>query len=485
MSVSLQLPECWKGAQPEEVDLTVVPCLGVDEVSPTEVRAGSRTLIVTPYFPAGSTGSGKICSGQYGQWQVLTGLGGQIHRGLYVGDSFKIEESTIDPPGISSEVDTNDCCSAGERCLAIRDRGRWYVTKMSGGSSSATATAVAVGLVLGGNVLPCVIRDDIKYVKPQARSTYPTGDAAEDEFGFKDSDYPVYRPYAYTLPTVDPSGAEQSQPIVNDWRRYDLDKNFKLGGKLPRLPDGLCYVRVERPYTIGSSAWDSNVDRAPARPTVGDQAPVKGVILGSGNLKVWFKHAAAEGLPENGGSWKLSDAIEDINVPMDLTKVQELNSYFTLSSGGAQLTLEGDPVGVYKLSFDAEGYLTAELIRITEMGTQPLNAEDAEGLGAFDLSIKAGVLASYNGSEELAASVAGDVLSSPLQDRAVIITCLNDSGRQGFYAGDIVLVDKTAIRFPDRYGEAAGNTAADTQYRTVYRIIGGSGTNARANITSY
>lgn len=473
---------CPEYEDPAPILVPEIQCVAVDEIKAAEAKPGSRTLLVTPY--GGSTGDEGICSGQYGQWQVLTGFGGQINRGLYAGDSFEKQEG-YSSPGVSSTVDCEDTVYKGTKCIAMRERGRWFVFCPKGSGGTVRGSSIAVGLVLGGNALPCSVHDEVERVLPTKRATYPSPDTTEDEFGYLDSEYPIYRPFAYTLPDVDPSGTAQSAPIINDWRKYDLPSTFLLGGKLPRLPDGLCYVRVERPYTIGSQRWDANVDSAPPRPASGDQVALKGLIA-SDALKLWFRHAASEGLTAGGGNWRLSDAVEALNFPADVTKTRDLNALFTFTKNSLPLESGGVPVGIRNLNFDATGYLTADFVKIPPSGSiTALSPSEVEELGSFQVTVAAGILGSYLLTEEVAASIASAALGvGPLEDRAVIIICLNDSGRQGFYAGDIVLVNQEAISFPDQYGFAPGNTEIDTQVRTVYRIIGGSGSNVRANLTS-
>ena len=150
-TISLTLPDCWP--LPHALvprDIPKLSCLGVDDIAANEVKPGGRVVMVTPYDPDNEGDARKICSGQYGQWQVLTGLGGQIHRGLYVGKSFQKSFQEIpanrEVPGISSTVDPSDCCVPGDKCIAIRDRGRWYISKL--GSSSASQQVIAI---IGGN----------------------------------------------------------------------------------------------------------------------------------------------------------------------------------------------------------------------------------------------------------------------------------------------------------------------------------------------
>jgi hypothetical protein len=482
--ICLTLPSCWPLQIPlVNRDVPEVACLGVDDLAASEIKPGGRTVLCTPY-------TNKICSGQYGQWQVLTGLGGQIHRGMFVGSSVQKEASAAMPPGISAEVDKGDCCEPGERCIAVRDRGRWYVTKLGGDGTATRGTGLAVGLILGGNALPSDPKETVTRVQPVKRATYPNPDTTTDEFGYLDEDYPSYRPFGYTLPPYDPSGAPQGRPIVNDWRKYDLLNTYKLGAKLPRIPDGLCYVRVERPYILGGKSWDANMDTPPPRPAAGEQKPVKALLDASSEFKFWFAYAGNEGLPAGGANWRISDVVASENFPADVAKVAALNARFQFTDiARAPLLSDGLPVGVISLAFSpSTGYMTGTLVKILPSGVPSvLLAPAIEALGSFQVTIGADMLGSYAGAEEKATSAASSILGcSPLQDSSVIVIAINDSSRQGFRAGDLVFMNDLAISMSDDYAKAPGNTAADTQRRSVFRIVGGSaGDSVRVNITSY
>lgn len=125
---------------PEGFEPFDIECLDVDDISPRDIKPGGRSVIVTPHV-------GRVCTGCYGQFQILNGLGGQIHRAMYVGDTVEFCDDGS-PSGICTECNESgsDCIEPGERGIAVRDRGRWYVTKLG------DTTEVKIYMTRGGNL---------------------------------------------------------------------------------------------------------------------------------------------------------------------------------------------------------------------------------------------------------------------------------------------------------------------------------------------
>lgn len=234
-TLQFSVPACWPLQRPFPTrEIPEITCLGVDDVSASEVKAGGRVVIVTPYDPDDEGDTRKICSGQYGQWQVLTGLGGQIHRGLFVGETFKKNNSTTWAPGVVSVVDTGDCCLPGERALAVRDRGRWYITKLGGGGASGPGNITA--LVIGGN------------------ASYADTEDLTLSAGYSDA-----RTLLYKLKPDGTYAAKRMPPPVSKWAAFAVPKTWDVDNQLPRLPHGLCYVQLERPHKFQGKSWEAGL----------------------------------------------------------------------------------------------------------------------------------------------------------------------------------------------------------------------------------
>lgn len=466
-TITFNLKGC-PGTTPAPISIPEIQCVAVDEVKAAEVRSGGRTVLVTPH---GDTG---ICSGQYGQWQVLTGFGGQINRGMYCGDSFTKEDG-FSSPGVSSTVDCEDTVEKGTKCLAIRDRGRWFVFCPKGSGSSSTGAAIAVGFVLGGNVqlssLPPA--DDIELKDPVLRAVYPVPDTTENEYGFLDSDYPQRRPFGYTLPELDLTGSALALPIVNDWRKYDLPAGYSIGDVLPRLPDGLCYVRVERPFVLsGGETWEAGNLGPPPRPSVGPQIYVK-AVLEDVTVKIWLRYAVDGGSPAGappGTTWELVS-------PAPATPA-DVRALFTVTSEGSSVAIGTYVLGAGAVSLDSNGFLTVTLYKFKDgFASIPVTTGELSGITTLTIAVVAGVVVStYQGQPVPAASLAvvtGDI-------REGVVVALNDVSRQGFRAGDLVHLIDVAIQYEDRYGLVSPD---GNQTRRVYRILSGS-SGVKRNITS-
>jgi hypothetical protein len=475
----------------DPLDPVLIECLDLQDLRPSDLKAGGRVLIVQIY-PKTAT----CCSGQYGSFQVLNGLGGQIHRALYLGSSASAFGTSglassggpeVDVPAVDVPVNCDDKITGDDRALAIRDRGRWYVTKLGAGSSGGGGgAAVAVGVVLGGNAIQKLLTATVPALTdPVLRATYPSPDTTENEYGFLDSDFPDRRVYAYSLPETDPAGNKLSVPIVNDWRKYLLPKSYTLGTKLPRIPDGLCYVRIERPYTLSDgTSWDANDVGPPARPGVGDQGPVK-AFLSDTTATVWFRHALDEGIPAgapSGAEWDIGVALAAAATP---TAVSAL---FDVTSASSPVVVDGWTIGIGGASINPDGSMTLTFYKFKDaFAPQVVDAADISSDNVSNLTVAVPAGALEVTLSPVAPAVVGEVVQSKAAslvvrdgvDRDVVAICLNDSGRQGFRAGDLVYVADVPIPMPDRYGMVSPD---GNQTHNVFRIMGGvSGT--KANIT--
>lgn len=134
------------------------PCVSDLEIDPSSIQTGGRAVVVVPYDE-------DVCSGSKGKFQVISGFGGQICDAIFLGNTvgrretatsglpnhriglFKDSEFTDDPDCLKRDPDVKGG-PKGDRGLAVRDRGQWYVVRLGGEPSSSVNTAVA----MGGNI---------------------------------------------------------------------------------------------------------------------------------------------------------------------------------------------------------------------------------------------------------------------------------------------------------------------------------------------
>lgn len=149
------LPDPPEGFQPFEPD-----CIDDEDIDQTKIASGGRSMIVVPYDT-------DVCSGQRGKFQALSGYGGQICDAIYLGNTVgrrsdpsileklpdhqigvcQDEEFTGEPDCLLKDPDV-DGGPKGDKGLAVRDKGQWYVVRLGGEPEEAVNTAI----VMGGNI---------------------------------------------------------------------------------------------------------------------------------------------------------------------------------------------------------------------------------------------------------------------------------------------------------------------------------------------
>lgn len=135
---------------------------------------------------------------------------------------------------------------------------------IAGGGSSSFALAS----IVGGNVPP-------NAYDPAADPL--NDDDTLDEQGYVyDTAYPVSRPLCMSTPLL-AEDRVRTLPRVKKWSKFGLPTTYTFGDPLPRMPDGICYLRLERPYTItyngSTSSWDAYLNGGVITSPVGN-APV-------------------------------------------------------------------------------------------------------------------------------------------------------------------------------------------------------------------
>ena len=259
------VPDCFEnppaGFTPFDVE-----CIPIQDFNPGDIVPGGRTLLVTPYVKGI-----RICSGQYGQFQVLQGLGGQINRALYLGESVGRVADSIYAHEVEVPVDCDDTMEGpteedggndGDRGLAIRDRGRWYVIKLAqgGGEFEGIRTFVEAW---GGQNNPYAGTDPDTYKVP------------------------AYRPFIFPrfysgISFENPADFRKLHALPNGFSWEDnqdtLDTTIDGGTTEYSLPYGLGWARLLSPTRIGKYAWDAQfTDHHYGFEEVPDTRPTLGV----------------------------------------------------------------------------------------------------------------------------------------------------------------------------------------------------------------
>lgn len=244
--ITFPVPSCFVPDPGLEVLSPVkIECLDLEDLKPSDLKAGGRVAVVQVY-PSTAT----VCSGQYGTFQVLNGLGGQIHRALFLGASATAFGTSglvgaggpeVDLPAVDVPVDCSDELTGSDKALAIRDRGRWYVVRLGAKlpEIDIPETRVVTLSVVGGNNDP--------YQGKQKTVTRDGQQVTSDE----DCLYSRARHFIYAQRQDQfPDGPPQPQNWVvagvdlakppEDWTPGSL---FPTSGN-KRLPDGLGFATL-------------------------------------------------------------------------------------------------------------------------------------------------------------------------------------------------------------------------------------------------
>lgn len=401
----------------------------------TIARAAGDLCYFSVTYKGASLGNlvGKVASGTIGAGQGLKVL------------PQALESVTVPGQG----TPTAWMVSTSEECLPLG----------GGGSGSLVAT------ILGGNVDPSTPPDptkknDASYLKGKInRAPAGLGSTYADELGFLDTDYPTSRPYAFPLPILNVEKAKQALPLVNRWDAYwPLPESYRFGDKLPRLPDGLCYVRLARPYSWNGSAWDANLSTPPGTTgaLVGVSVTVKADSGSTTSQTLTVTWTRSDSVTV--GDWNQSDLGEDIPA----SEAFSLPGSFLRDPG----------TGTY-LSVASYTH-AAGITTLTLSSAQPVG-----DLAGKTLLVQAGVLLIADPQNPATA------LPSPIQtltiavtgDRGTVALACNRSGLQGFTAGDHVVMADTKLEITDHSSLVPSQDGGAGTDRTlpVLELISGAG----------
>lgn len=197
-------------------------------------------------------------------WYVLNNTGAEIPKTVDFVGRLIVGSEYIDIP---CKLDS----SSGE---ALKPNGmaklttlatstnRWKCVTADTCTSGGGGVTTIIGTVLGGN----------------SSTTRKAPVKAEDKV-----DPDVTSVLAYPVPYVNSSGTTSPTdvPVPNDWSKYVLPITWTVGNALPILPDGLCYVKLERPYTAYGASWDAVLPPSIIVATTGAPVPVSAITLGT------------------------------------------------------------------------------------------------------------------------------------------------------------------------------------------------------------
>lgn len=230
--------------------------------------------------------------------------------------------------------------------------------------------------------------------------------------------------------TDDGELAPYSMPSVTDWDDYPeaMPGYTAYGAALPVLPDGLCYVRLERPYTLLGKSWDAGYP-----PNIVNQitAPPSAITarISSALNKIVVHWDTELARVSSLGLFHLFDITDDRVISLSSVTKDENKTTINLSKSL-------DVTHAYDLVIDARA------VYATQTGTPEHRGR-------------------ANNPQEL--SVVFELLSASL------VICLNRVGAQSFYAGDLVSLQNTGIEISDAKGVS----------RSVAEILSNA-TNARS-----
>lgn len=236
------VPGCYDGHP--GFDNFCVDCIPDADLAPGELKTGGRTVFVRPV-------NNRVCAGQFGTFQVINGLGGQIYKGYYLGNSHDYDQTADSAHKIPIVSNDLDCMEPSEVGIAIKDRGRWYVIKLA--QSAISAANIGNAVVVGGNADPF------------------TGSSHENA-----GEYGSYRPWVFA---PDKGAFTPVKDIfIGTWDgRHVLPDDYAHGDYLPgekALPSGLGFARLQRGTFIGPYAWNADrFDENTRSSAIPDQVP--------------------------------------------------------------------------------------------------------------------------------------------------------------------------------------------------------------------
>lgn len=235
------------------------------------------------------------------------------------------------------------------------------------------------------------------------------------------TDHPFGRPFIRATPFWSADSELQELPTIPDWTTLDLPSTWEYGvTRIVGFPDGIGIGQLVRPYSLGTSSWDSGT----AAPRYAAGAPV----------------------------------MNRAQLNAARTKIRLTGSSKTIVMTPATPAPPGPPV--FTVTVDGTPATVSSYAAITAGAELTLSAAVEDTASAIVVTWGATSFTDPSGTPTTVP--AGTLTATKLGDKYTTVFLLNNVGAQGFGDGDYVLVDTSAVSLADANGVS----------RTVYRIIG-------------
>lgn len=240
-------------------------------------------------------------------------------------------------------------------------------------------------------------------------------------------------------PSYTDNGNLQLVPFVEDFTELDLEPDYKIGDTLPVAPNGLCYLQLLRPYSLGGSAWNANLEAG-----LDDSADDFYC-----NRVYFTEEKSSIVINFTKGDFALKEDLAPNDFSLVVTDLNEV------------------PVSPAVIITNVEAYEENKLI----LNLNRIIKTDEEK--AF---ISFGEVVFKKFEDENDPNISNNIFNLPLEstvvnelaDKFTVIFGINAKGTQIFTTGQLVLVDAAAVSLSD-------STDAKNS-RTAYNIIGPAST---------
>lgn len=229
---------------------------------------------------------------------------------------------------------------------------------------------------------------------------------------------PVTGTVALPVPLTDDNGEPTASvlPTVADWTALEIPTDYRIGDPIPAMPDGLCLVKLERPYSFGAKSWDAAISPSVEVVTTGPVEFVSASVdiqADAGVVKVYFNRNLSNIV--YAGLVLVKDTTNNTTIDVSNVIVSE-------NVASIYLTADIDPSHTYTLTISKSKFIT------------PIE----DGL-----------------PQQLSPLVQSEAIRF-LGDAFIVTYAVNRRAYQSFYAGDLVtasdegtvLVDDNGLSVP-------------------------------------
>lgn len=380
-------------------------------------------------------------------WNKILTLGNFVNKVVQKNDSEYYANTTIETISVDAESGIVELTTALPQMPAMR-------------RIASTNTSANVPSLYGSVDRRGTISKNVKS-KPEAPEQFTVGETYQNiisggedggstimvakilggnspKFGDDAEGNPIYSAntsMSLPMPTYNEDGNIILNPSVADWTNLDLSDDYAIGDPLPICPEGVCYLQLARPYSLGTSSWDANIEGG-FEPENADDFLCNRVYFNEDNKTLLCTFT------QSGIKAKDGFGPNDISI-----KVSRLDG----KSVGVQPAINS-------VSITEDNKVAAVLNR-------PLDPDNE----ICNVSFGAIVYKLFESEDENVSNrVFNDALTSTvagyLGDKFTTVFGLNKNGTQIFHAGQLVLINATEVTIIDKSN--ASNT------RIVYSIIG-------------